>query len=286
MSWVHFNKQMLRLTGEACYAQEIEKSVYNELLGAKYENGIDWNYHNFSNGCRHIANFNDCCPSSGALTLEEISTLAYSVRENGIACNLYTESEAVVRNVKIVQQTGYPFDGNIRISLFPEKSAVFPLFVRIPDWAEKATVKVNGVAIEKQPVNNEFCKIERKWKSNDVVEILFPLTLDIVHKTEIVKAPQSTRNIYSIDWYALRRGPLVYALSNLIFGSEREEIIQLKDTDPESVFEQRPVSGSRAGVEYQMNVPGKEPLVFVPYYRTGDRKEGVWRITWLQNVIN
>lgn len=291
MSWIHFNKQMLRLTGDACYAQEIEKSVYNELLGAKYENGIDWNYHSFSNGCRHTANFNDCCPSSGALTLEEISTLAYSVRENGIASNLYTESEAninipIAKNVKIVQQTDYPFDGNIQISLFPEKSAIFPLFIRIPDWVEEATVKVNGVPMKKLPAKNEFYKIERKWKNKDVVEILFPLSLSIVHKTELIKAPQSTQDIYSVDWYALRRGPLVYALSDLIFGSEREEIIKLKDIDPESVFEQAAAPQNHNGIEYQMNILGKKPLAFVPYYRTGDRKEGIWRITWLQNKIN
>lgn len=291
MSWIHFNKQMLRLTGEARYAQEIEKSVYNELLGAKYENGIDWNYHSFSNGCRHTANFNDCCPSSGALTLEEISTLAYSARESGIACNLYTESEAVInipasKSVKIVQQTDYPFDGSIRISLFPQKPVTFPLFIRIPDWAVKVEIKVNGMPVENLPASNEFCKIERKWKSKDVVEIHFPLSLNVVHKTELIKAPQSTRDIYSVDWYALRRGPLVYALSDLIFGAEREEIVRLKDVNPESAFKEVPGSGDHNGCEYHLDVPGKKPLVFVPYYRTGDRKEGVWRITWLQNKIN
>jgi len=291
MSWIHFNKQMLRLTGDACYAQEIERSVYNELLGAKYENGIDWNYHSFTNGCRHTANFNDCCPSSGALALEEISTLVYSVHKNGIACNLYTESEAVIsipvaKNIKIVQQTDYPFDGTIRISLFLQKPVTFPLFIRIPDWAEKATIKVNGVAVKNLPASNEFCKIERVWKSKDIVEILFPISLNIVHKTELIKAPQSTRNIYKVDWYALHRGPLIYALSGLIFDSEREEIIRLKDVNPESVFEQVKDTVNHKGYEYQLNIPGKDPLIFVPYYRTGDRKEGTWRITWLQNKIN
>lgn len=288
MSWVHFNKQMLRLTGEARYAQEIEKSVYNELLGAKYENGIDWNYHSFSNGRRHTANFNDCCPSSGALTLEEISTLAYSIRENGIACNIFTESEAEINipkanNIKIVQQTDYPFDGKIHLCLYTEKSEIFPLFVRIPEWAKNVIIKVNGEVFEKEISNNEYCKIDRKWNNKDEVEIFIPFNLNIVHKTELIKAPQSKNDIYSVDWFALQRGPLVYALSDLIFGSEREEVIKLKEADTKIAFQEIQVSN---GYEYHLNLAGNKTLIFVPYYMTSNRKAGEWRITWLQNKMN
>lgn len=293
MSWIHFNKQMLRLTGEAKYAQEIEKSAYNELIGARFENGIDWNYHSFSNGKRHIANFNDCCPSSGCLALQELSTVAYTIKDNGIACNVYSDSEANIqipgqKTVKVVQKTNYPFDGNIQITMFTQKTAEFPLFLRIPDWANKSIIKINGVQVDQASVKSDsFYKIDRKWKSKDVVEIAFPFELKVINMTERIGVPQSKdKNIYAVNWAALTRGPLVYALDGLINGTEREEIIQLNKTNPESSFKEIKSSGKNKGVEYQLDVPGVKPMIFMPYYRTGDRKEGSWRITWLQQKID
>lgn len=292
MSWIHFNKQMLRLTGEAKYAQEIEKSAYNELIGARFENGIDWNYHSFSNGKRHIANFNDCCPSSGCLALQELSTVAYTVKENGIACNIFSDSEANIqipgqKAVKVIQKTNYPFDGNIQITLLPQKTSEFPLFVRIPNWANNTSIKINGVPVDQASVKpGSFYKIERKWKNKDVVDIEFPIELKVIRRTERIEVPQSKDNIYAVNWAALTRGPLVYALDGLINGTEREEIIKLDSNNPESSFKEIAQSGNNKGVEYQLDIPGMKPMIFMPYYRTGDRKEGSWRITWLQTKIN
>lgn len=290
MSWIHFNKQMLRLTGEAKYAQEIERAAYNALLAAKYENGVDWSYHTFSNGRRHIAHFNDCCPSSGALALEELSTVAYSVRENGIACNLYTESEATLelpaaKSVRLIQTTAYPFDGKIQIALHPQKSAGFPLFVRIPDWSDKATVRVNGKPVEGAVVKaGEYCRIERVWKAKDVVDIEFPYELKVIYRSENANAPQAGKQMYNVEWFALTRGPLVYAAEGLIFGTEREEIIPLPETTPESAFKSA-VQGDYGNV-YELDIPGKKPLRFVPFYSAGGRKEGAWQLTWLQRKVN
>lgn len=292
MSWIHFNKQMLRLTGHARYAQEVEKATYNALLGAKYLNGVDWSYHSFANGGRHIAHFNDCCPSSGALALEEISSVVYSLKENGIACNLYTANEANIalkgaKSVRLIQKTNYPFGGNIQITLFPEKSALFPLFVRIPDWAKTAIVKVNGKQVEENTIiTGAYCKIDRQWKAKDVVEIQLPYELKVIFKSENADAPQGGKSMYRIDWFALTQGPLVYAVDGLIFGTEREEVISLPETNPESAF--TPVStleGSQ-GNAFELKIPNKKPLLFVPFYSAGERKEGAWRLTWIQKKIN
>lgn len=290
MSWILFNKQMLRLTGNARYAQEVEKSAYNTLLGAKYQNGVDWSYHSFSNGCRHIAQFNDCCPSSGVFALEELPTFIYSFKENGIACNLYAENEAtidlpVAKSVRIVQKTDYPFSGNIKLTLFVKKPADFPLFIRIPDWAETAIIKVNGSELKENPIKTgTYCRVDRKWKSDDVVEIAFPYELKIINKTENADAPQSGKSIYSVDWFAVTQGPLVYAVDGLISGTEREEIISLPESHPESAFSIIP--NSSQGNTLELKVPDKKPLLLVPFYRAGDRKEGAWRLTWLQKKIN
>jgi DUF1680 family protein len=238
----------------------------------------------------HVAHFNDCCPSSGALALEELSPVIYSLRDKGIACNIYTESDANVKlpsagNVHIVQQTKYPFEGNIRISLYPEKSAAFPLYVRIPDWARTAIIKINGKPFDGAPVKaGAYYKIERPWKAKDVVDIQFPYQLKIIYKSEIADAPQGGKSMYSVDWFALTAGPLVYAADGLLFGTEREEVIALPDDNPESLFSAVPDSGDQGGA-YKLEIPGKKPISFVPYYRAGERKEGAWRLTWLQKRI-
>jgi uncharacterized protein len=292
MSWIQFNKQMLHLTGNARYAQEIEKASYNALLGAKYSNGNDWCYHSFSNGSYHKANFDDCCPSSGALALEELSSMVYSLRDNGIACNLYTGNEANIelpyaKSVRLVQKTDYPLDGKVKITLYPQHLADFPVFIRIPAWAETALINVNGSKIDETNIKiGSYCKIDRLWKTGDVVDIQFPYNLKIIFKSENADAPQDGGNIYRIDWFALTQGPLVYALDGLIFGSEREEVISLPDENPEALFTKIPTPAGKQGNTFELKIPKKPPLIFVPFYNCGEKKEGTWRLTWLQKSIN
>ena len=67
------------ITGEAAYAEEIERSAYNDLLGAQAPNGEDWCYYSFPNGRRVHTTYWRCCKSSGAMALEELPSLAYGV---------------------------------------------------------------------------------------------------------------------------------------------------------------------------------------------------------------
>ncbi|MBS1566259.1 MAG: glycoside hydrolase family 127 protein, partial [Bacteroidetes bacterium] len=197
MSWIQLNKVLLHLTGEAKYAQEIEKSAYNALAGAQFDNGEDWTYHSFTNGRRHPANFNDCCPSSGVLAMEELSPLIYSRRNKGIACNLYADNDATVElpgagNVHIVQKTGYPFDGKIRLEITPAgKASSFPLYIRIPEWATGAEIKVDGKTMSAQDIKSgSYFTIEKEWQKGSVIDINFPVALRLVQQSEYAIMPQ------------------------------------------------------------------------------------------------
>ncbi|MPN23541.1 hypothetical protein SDC9_170930 [bioreactor metagenome] len=171
--------------------------------------------------------------------------------------------------------------------MFPQKTAVFPLFIRIPNWANNTVIKINGVPVDKESVKSgSFFKIDRKWKNKDVVDIVFPFELKVINRTERIEVPQSKDNIYTVNWVALTRGPLVYALNGLINGTEREQVIQVNSNNPESSFKEIEQSDNNKGAEYQLDIPGIKPMIFMPYYRTGDRKEGSWRITWLQTKID
>jgi hypothetical protein len=291
MAWMQLNREMLRITGQAKYAQEIEKSAYNALPGAQFPNGTDWCYHSFSNGSRHIAHVNDCCPSSGALALEELPQLIYSERENGIACNLYTASEASVSlpgtgRVRIVQKTDYPFDGNVQITLSPEKQSEFPLFIRIPDWASSAGIKINGQPFDSgKLIPGAYFIISRPWMKNDKIEIDFPVELKVLQNQEYTNAPQGGKSIYSTEWFCLTRGPLVYSCNGLINGKDREKTFFLPEKNREASFVPVTTPAGFHGPAYELQLPGQEPQVFLPYYEAGGRDPGSWRLTWIQRKI-
>lgn len=292
MSWIQLNKELLHLTGEARYAGEIEKSAYNALLGAQYPNGQDWCYHSFSNGRRHVAHFNDCCPSSGALALEEVSSMVFSKKDGGIALNLYTPASAEVvlaRSVKanLDVQTDYPFSGKILIHLKTSEKAAFPLFLRIPDWAEETEIRINDQLTDTDfPGKNKYVRIDRVWNRTNKIELHFPSGLKIVRRIEHATVPMGKEDIYRVEWYALKQGPLVFAINGLIFGSERERVFKIPDQNPESVFIKVNTTDKFHGPAYTLSLSGTNPVLFLPYYEAGGREAGTWRLTWVQNAID
>ena len=293
MSWIQFNREIFRITGEAKYAQEIEKSAYNALVGAQYPNGVDWCYHSFENGRRHVARFHACCPSSGAMALEELSPLIYSLKGEGISCNIYTKSEASLilsgaNRVRIIQETDYPFKGEILISIHPENKSSFPLYLRIPDWADRAEVLVNGQLAETTNIKQgEYFTIERTWEEGDEIRINFPFDLKVMHKAEDSNRPRSdSPPISRMHWFSLSRGPLVYSVDGLIGGKDREGTFLLPEDKPESSFVQVSGPGGTKGQAFELRLPNQKPLLFIPYFEAGRRMPGNWRLTWIQNKID
>jgi hypothetical protein len=98
--------------------------------------------------------------------------------------------------VHIVEETGYPFRGSVRLTINPASPLTFPLQFRIPAWAEGTTIKVNGqVASASAP--GSFARIERTWKAGDGVEVDFPMV------------PRIMRGFHGS--VAVERGPLVFS---------------------------------------------------------------------------
>lgn len=292
MSWIQLNKVLLHLTGEAKYAQEIEKAAYNALAGAQFANGEDWTYHSFTNGRRHPANFNDCCPSSGVLAMEELSPVIYSRRDKGIACNLYADNDATIEladggKVHIVQKTGYPFDGKIRLEITPAVKTSFPLYIRIPEWVAGAQVSVNGQPVNAQDIKSgDYYMLSREWERGTVVEINFPLPLRLVQQAEYAIMPQGTADLYRVGWFALARGPLVYASDGLINGRDREMNFSLSSKDPQQLFKPAGTGSGNGAPAYRFTAAGVKPLLFRPFYEAGGRTAGTWRLTWMQSSID
>ena len=122
--------------------------------------------------------------------------------DEGIAAVAYAPSEARFESrgipVTVVLDTDYPFRETLDVSVTAERAATFPLVLRVPGWAEGATVRIGGGAEQKmQP--GTFHRIAREWRGTTRVALRFPM--------------RPTVTLRYNEAAAIERGPLVYSLS-------------------------------------------------------------------------
>jgi hypothetical protein len=108
--------------------------------------------------------------------------------DKGIAATLYGPSivkTVVGKNIPltITSETNYPFEENIRMSVKPDKTCSFPIYLRIPQWCKQPEIKVNDEVIA---VNSEsgFVKIDRKWEKGDRINLNFPMQIEVIDGKE------------------------------------------------------------------------------------------------------
>ncbi len=292
-SWIQLNRELLEITGDAKYAEEIERSAYNDLLGAQAPNGEDWCYYSFPNGQRVHTTYWRCCKSSGAMALEELPAAAYTPTAAGISINLYGPGEAAFTThqagvVTLAQETRYPLDGAIRIRVTPDRPAELTIQARIPAWARGATVEVNGTAVAQAPEPGTYVELKREWRAGDEIALAFPME-PVLHERSSRSVQESVapdglpvaQEVMRYDYIALTRGPLVYA-TGLIDGFKMEETIRIPGSS--AVLEMVKPPPGFAGPAIRLTLGYREPLVFLPYYEAGGREDGTWRLTWLQRA--
>lgn len=292
LSWIQLNRELLAITGEAAYAEEIERSAYNDLLGAQAPNGEDWCYYIYPNGKRVYTTYWRCCKSSGAMALEELAGVSYSVRgADEVAVNLYGPGEAVLDTaaagrVAILQRTNYPCEGAVELVISPERSATFTVALRIPAWAAGASVRVNGMDVPGAAAGT-YMRIRRQWRDNDLIMLSLPMMPVLHHKisqnTQESLAPdgsQVAQQVMRYDYVAITRGPLVYA-TGLIDGFKPEETLRLPD-DPAAALALVPTPAGFVGPAIRLELGYRPALTFLPYFEAGGRRDGAWRLTWMQ----
>ncbi|TRW16819.1 glycoside hydrolase family 127 protein [Glacieibacterium frigidum] len=272
MAWIQLNRELIGILGEAKFAQAIERAAYNDLIGAQSADGEDWCYYSFPNGKRVNTTYWRCCKSSGAIAVEELPGVAYGVTADGaVAVNLLGPSEATLEvpgigPVTITQTTDYPFGERIAIAV----DARVPLLVRIPDWAEGATL----TGVEGPLAADTYVRVD----AADRVTLTLPMPPRLhraaARNVQESLAPDGTpvaQEVLRHDYVALTRGPLVYA-TGLVDGYKAEETVRLAAG-----------AVAPAGDDGLMLSPrDRAPIAFEPYYRAGGRQDGAWRLTWLR----
>jgi len=281
MAWIQLNRELLTITGDAAFAQEIERSAYNDLLGAQAPDGEDWCYYSFPNGRRTHTTYWRCCKSSGAMALEELPAIAYGVTDDGaLAVNLLGPSAAELDLpgagiVRIRQEGRYPLEGPLSFTVEPTAAARFALLVRIPDWASGARLRIGDESFTAEP--GGYARIEREWRRGDLISLDLPMPARVHHavnrNVQESLAPGGepvAQEVLHRDYIALTRGPLVYA-TGPVDGYRLAETVR---------FAGAPVAIA-AGEILRLQPAGRPPIDFEPYFRLGERRDGIWRMTWL-----
>ena len=287
LAWLQLNRELLAITGEARYAEEIERSAYNDLLGAQAPNGEDWCYYVFPNGRRVHTTYWRCCKSSGAMALEELPALAYGVDGDAVSVQLYGPSSATLQlpagPLRLQQETGYPYRGDVRLRVSLQRPTAFALRLRIPAWAEGAGISVNGVAVDVAASPGTYASLQRDWSDGDEVSLQLPMRPRLhralnrnVQESRAPDGSEVRQEVLHDAFVALSRGPLVYA-AGLVDGYKTCECIHPPDIG--QVSELAP--DADGATVLQLAPHGRAPIRFEPWFSAGGRRDGAWRLTWL-----
>ena len=255
VTWLQLNWQLLRLTGEAKYAQELERTVYNQLLGAQDPHNGNICYFTPLNGRKNPTPGINCCVSSEPRGISMIPQIAWGSLENGIAVELYTPGEAEIAGVRLKSETRFPADGAVTLTVAPVEERRFPLFLRVPSWTRNFTATAGGRKLAGKP--GEYLKIDRVWKSGDRVEIAMDMTV------RLLDGGKSYPNSVAVE-----RGPQVLALEKSLNAVPLEEAAVSQDD-----LRLEAAAGSDGAQAYRLEAGGKQ-LTLVPF--ADAREYRVW----------
>jgi DUF1680 family protein len=211
-----WNHRMFLLSGDGKYADVLEREVYNGLMSGVSLGGDRFFYVNplGSVGRHHRVPWFDCscCPTNIVRYVPGMGERVYAHHGNDLWTVLYLGSAASVRlaggKVKLVQETNYPWDGTIKITLTPSRSFRFAFHLRIPGWCRsRPVVRVNGTKLKEVKLVKGYVKIARTWKAGDTIQLELPMPVERVYADPKVKA--------DVGRVALQRGPVVYCLEGV-----------------------------------------------------------------------
>ena len=296
---IFWNHRLFLLHGHAQYIDVLERTLYNGFLSGISLSGDKFFYPNplesdgkfkFNQGEATRKEWFDCacCPGNIARFLPSFPGYVYSHTRDSIYVNLFvgdkTSFNMGKNKVKINQETHYPWEGNIKITLDPEKEAEFTVYIRIPGWARNEPVPSGLYSFadhsDKEPVlqvNDEmidivfkkgYAEIQRKWEKGDVVKLALPMPVRIIRAHEKVEENRGK--------VSFQRGPLVFCFEGV--DNNGHVLDRAVNTEIPIQVEFRPELLNGIPVLKAQDQNG-EPLTAVPYYAWSHRGVGemaVW----------
>ena len=224
---VFWNYRMFLATGDAKYADVLERALYNGVISGVSLSGDKFFYDNplESMGQHERQRWFGCacCPGNITRFMASVPLYMYATQANDIYVNLYIQSKARLtteaNQVTLEQTTAYPWEGKVTLTVTPETEQEFALRLRIPGWAQDSpiptdlyaftgkagaySVSVNGKKVHAR-LYDGYATIHRRWKAGDVVEVDLPMDVRRVKANDKVEDDRGK--------LAIERGPIVFCL--------------------------------------------------------------------------
>lgn len=185
IAWLALSVEMLRLTGDARVADELELAILNSVVGMHSFTGRWATYNTPMDGVRKASAHDivfqaregspelNCCSVNSARGFGLISDWALVRDADGLVLNWYGPGTMTAdldgNAVSLSQSTAYPADGHITLAVEPVRPAEFTLKLRIPRWSAVTRVTINGTPVD--GVAPGYLALRRTWSEGDTVQI-------------------------------------------------------------------------------------------------------------------
>ncbi|GAW51280.1 MULTISPECIES: glycoside hydrolase family 127 protein [unclassified Nocardioides] len=296
--WAH---RMLMLRRKSSYGDILERALYNGVLSGISLDGRSFFYDNplASKGAAHRHEWFGvaCCPPNLARLLTSLSSYVYSHGDDGVAVHLYVSGTGAFEvggtEVTIRQETSYPWDGSVKLSLAMGAPAEFPLAVRLPGWCDRPSLSVNGHEVDLASVTVDgYAVLDRAWNDGDEVTLDLPMPAVLVRAHPLVSAASGRG--------ALMRGPLVYCVEQVDVGVDPLQVVLASEVTSATTGVDESLGGavtvcvpghttSLVGWEDELYRSDGGPvleeaeIVAVPYHLWANRGDGAMRV-WLRSA--
>jgi hypothetical protein len=275
---VFWAQRMAELTGEGRYVDVLERALYNGVLSGISLDGRSFFYANplASAGNTHRKEWFGCacCPPNIARLLTSLGQYVYGQGQDEALVHLYVGGAASFRlggrEIRLRQQTRYPWDGVVRVGIDLDAPAEFTLSLRLPGWCPTPTLHVNGAPLDLAAVEDRgYARLRRVWSAGDLVELELPMPIERVYAHPAVAANRGR--------VALQRGPVVYCLEQADNATPLESLALPRDAALRA--EEAPdLLGGVVVIKSEAH-----PLTAVPYYAWDNRAPGAMQV-WLREL--
>jgi hypothetical protein len=292
---IYWNHRMFLLHGHAKYIDVLERTLYNGMISGVSLSGDSFFYPNaLESDGKYKFNIGklgrqpwfdcSCCPSNVIRFIPSVTNYIYAHRDENLYVNLFVAGAADIAlsktPVQISQETSYPWDGKVAITVNPQSNKKFALNLRIPGWAtgqplpsdlyhyldesrENVTLKLNGELLDLN-LKNGFAVIERQWSKGDVVELNLPMPVRRVVAHENVEDDRNK--------VALTRGPIVYCAESVDNGGKVLDLVVPDDSEFNAEYKSDFLNGVTVIKGNAVNNSGgQRELTVIPYYAWAHR---------------
>ncbi|HTJ72326.1 MAG TPA: beta-L-arabinofuranosidase domain-containing protein [Actinospica sp.] len=296
---MHWAWRMQLATGEAQYADIFERVLYNGFLAGVSLHGDHYFYVNplqvrgdstLGPQGRQAWFSCACCPPNVMRTLASLTHYLATEDADGLQIHQYAAGEIRTETRGVTVDTGYPLDGNVRITIPQDRAGNWTLALRIPAWANgTATVHVNGEPVEVGDA--DYVRLTRTWRGGETIDLELPVR------------PRLTQADPRVDdargCVAIERGPLVYCAEHLDQDTELAALslsgrpwdgaqLQIADTTLPTVLIDAAAHAHDTKEPWPYRELGTKPgtapthtrVTAIPYFAWANRAYGAMRV-WL-----